>query len=136
MADAYFSARFEDCFDLGSALSPEDVQVRQPIRKFVDAWVRPYAGQWWLEEKFPQDLVARLAQLGVFGPTLLEEVGGPGLSPISYGLMMQECRWSSGTTPESPWKSPEWDGICWEATEGGDHDMGGRSNALERYYHY
>ncbi len=90
MAAAYSPARFEDYFDLDNALSPEDLQVRQTMRKFVDSRVRPYAGQWWQEGKFPQDLVAPLAQLGVFGPTLPEEFGGAGLSPTSYGLIMQE----------------------------------------------
>lgn len=90
MGDSYSSGRFDDYFDLDNALSPEDLQVRQTIRKFVDTHVRPYAGQWWQEGKFPQELVVSLGQLGVFGPTLPEEFGGAGLSPIGYGLMMQE----------------------------------------------
>lgn len=90
MAEAYSPAHADDYFDLDRALQPEDLQVRQTIRQFVDSRVRPYAGQWWQEGKFPRDLVAPLAQLGVFGPTLPEEFGGAGLSPMSYGLMMQE----------------------------------------------
>ncbi len=90
MADKYVPARFDDYYDLDHALSPEDIQVRQTIRKFVDARARPFAGHWWQEGKFPRDLVEPLAQLGVFGPTLPEEFGGAGLSPFSYGLIMQE----------------------------------------------
>lgn len=90
MSNSRLPSRFEDYFDLDHALTSENIQVRQAVRRFVDMHVRPYAGEWWQEGRFPQDLIASLAELGVFGPTLPEEYGGASLSPISYGLMMQE----------------------------------------------
>jgi len=42
------------------------------------------------EMKFPKQLIPKMAELGIFGPTLPEEYGGLGLNNISYGLIMQE----------------------------------------------
>ena len=84
------SAHIDNYFGIEAQLSSEEVQVRDTVRRFVDAKVRPYAGKWWLDGIFPTDLVPQLAELGVFGPTLPEQYGGAGLSPIAYGLMMQE----------------------------------------------
>ena len=94
MAGAYSPARFDDYFDLDNALSPEGLQVRQTMRKFVDSRVRAYEGQWWQEGNFPQDLVAPLAQLGVFGPTLPEEFGGSGSH--SYQLWLNDAGTGTG----------------------------------------
>lgn len=80
----------EDYFQLDSLLSPEELTIRDSIRHFVDTEIRPYTAQWWLEGAFPVHLIGPLAELGVFGPTLPEEYGGIGLSPIGYGLVMQE----------------------------------------------
>lgn len=40
--------------------------------------------------KFPTELIPKMAELGVFGPTLPEQYGGMGISNIAYGLIMQE----------------------------------------------
>lgn len=80
----------QDFYGIDEQLTDEERQVREVVRKFVDAEIRPHAAQWWLEGVFPTHLIPRLAGLGVFGPTLPEEYGGAGLSPVGYGLMMQE----------------------------------------------
>ncbi len=84
------TSRIDDYFDLDSQLSSDEIQVRDAVRKFVDAKVRPLAGQWWQEGVFPTELIPQLAELGVFGPTLPEKYGGAELTPVAYGLMMQE----------------------------------------------
>ncbi|MCY0878818.1 MAG: acyl-CoA dehydrogenase family protein [Firmicutes bacterium] len=79
-----------DFFDLERWLSPEERQIRDAVRQFVEAEVRPHAGRWWQEGRFPSELIGPLGELGVFGPTLPEEYGGAGVSGVAYGLMMQE----------------------------------------------
>lgn len=80
----------DDYFMLNTLLTAEERTVRDTIRHFVDAEVRANAGQWWLEGSFPTHLIPRLADLGVFGAMLPEQYGGVGLSPVGYGLIMQE----------------------------------------------
>lgn len=80
----------EDYFGLEASYTSEEIQIRDAVRRFVDREIRPYVGQWWQEGTFPLALVPRLAELGIFGPTLPEEYGGASLSPVAYGLIMQE----------------------------------------------
>lgn len=77
-----------DILDLAADLTPEQRQVQQTIRRWVDEAFLPHAGQWYLEGRFPREIVPELAQLGVFGPTLPGV--GPGLDATSAGLIIQE----------------------------------------------
>jgi glutaryl-CoA dehydrogenase len=79
-----------DFFDLDASLSPEQRQIRDTIRQFVDERVLPIIDQAWLEGRFPAEIVGELAGLGVFGATLPEEYGCAGLDNVAYGLIMQE----------------------------------------------
>lgn len=83
----------EDYFGIEQLLTPDEVQVRDVVRRFVNEQILPEAGSYWLKGEFPRNLVPALASLGLFGPTLPEEYGGAGLSPIAYGLMMQELEY-------------------------------------------
>lgn len=85
-----FNPSIEDFYGLDQFLTPEEKQVRDAVRRFVEQEVRPHAGLWWQEGSFPTHLVRPLGQLGVFGPTMPEEYGGFGASGTAYGLMMQE----------------------------------------------
>ncbi|MBM4166950.1 MAG: acyl-CoA dehydrogenase, partial [Ignavibacteria bacterium] len=42
------------------------------------------------EGKFPLELVPKMAELGMFGPTLPQKYGGSELNNVAYGLMTQE----------------------------------------------
>lgn len=85
-----WSAVIEDFYGISAELSPEALQIRDAVRRFVDQEVRPNAGRWWQEGEFPTHLIPQMGELGLFGPTLPEEYGGSGASGIVYGLMMQE----------------------------------------------
>ena len=84
------SAIIEDFYGIAGQLSPDEIQIRDTVRHFVDQEVRPNAGAWWLQGVFPTQLIPKLGELGVFGPTLPEEYGGSGVTGTAYGLMMQE----------------------------------------------
>ena len=86
-------ARPGDYYDVESLYRPEERQVRDVVRRFVADRILPHAGRWWQEGHFPLELVPEMAQLGCFGPTLPEQYGGADLSPIAYGLMMQELEY-------------------------------------------
>ncbi len=79
-----------DFFNLDAFLTPEQKQIRDVVREFVDERVLPIIDDAWLEGRFPSEIVGELAGLGVFGATLPEEYGCAGLDNIAYGLCMQE----------------------------------------------
>jgi alkylation response protein AidB-like acyl-CoA dehydrogenase len=60
------------------------------VREFVDKEVLPVAGDLDRADAYPDQLVDRLRQLGVFGLTIGEEYGGLGESLLSYALVVEE----------------------------------------------
>jgi len=80
----------QDFFGIDAQLSEEERAVRDSIRRFVDERVLPIIGEYYLQGKFPKEIVPELAELGVFGANLPEEYGCAGLNNVAYGLMMQE----------------------------------------------
>src|SRR6185503_1506713 len=80
----------DDFFDIDSQLSEDERAVRDSVRRFVDDRVLPIIGKYYVEGKFPKELVPEMAELGVFGANLPEEYGCAGLNNVAYGLIMQE----------------------------------------------
>jgi len=74
-----------------TGLDAEFDMMRDHFRAFVDTKIAPHAHDWHLEDKLiPLDLIAELAQLGVFGLTIPEEYGGTGLGKIAMCLVSEE----------------------------------------------
>jgi short/branched chain acyl-CoA dehydrogenase len=73
-------------FDLGQ----EHELVRQTVRDFATQRVAPVAEELDREERFPYDLVAELADLGLMGMTIPEEYGGAGADTLSYAIAVEE----------------------------------------------
>jgi glutaryl-CoA dehydrogenase len=82
--------RDNDLFNIDAGLTEEERAVRDTVRRFVDERVLPIIGKAYVEGRFPKELLAGLAELGVFGANLPEEYGCAGLNNVSYGLIMQE----------------------------------------------
>ena len=78
-----------DYMEIDSLLSEEELMVRQTVRDFVDDEVLPIIEECNREEKFPQHLIPKMAEMGLFGATL-SDYGLPGLNNVAYGLIMQE----------------------------------------------
>ncbi len=83
-----------DYFVVEDLLSTEEKHIRDVVARFVRHTIFPQVGTLWLEGRFPRELVGQLANLGIFGATLPEKYGGSELSPIAYGLMMQELEYA------------------------------------------
>jgi glutaryl-CoA dehydrogenase len=77
-----------DTLYLDADLSDEERAVRDSVRKFVDAEVRPVIAEHWREGK-PLDLYPKLAALGLLGANL-EGYGCANMGPVAYGLAMRE----------------------------------------------
>ena len=79
-----------DYYLLDELLSDEHKMVRDATRDWVKRSVSPIIEDYAQRAAFPEHLVKEMGEVGLFGPYILEEYGGPGLDHISYGLMMQE----------------------------------------------
>src|SRR5437762_11086584 len=75
--------------EIDSLFSEEELMVRQTVRDFVDDEVLPIIEECNREEKFPQHLIPKMAEMGLFGATI-SDYGLPGLNHVAYGLIMQE----------------------------------------------
>jgi len=65
-------------------------QVRDMARQFADDVVRPVAEELDREERFPAEIYEQMAELGLFGICVPEEMGGPGFDTVTYALVMEE----------------------------------------------
>jgi butyryl-CoA dehydrogenase len=72
------------------SLSDHQKLIRDTVRQFMEAEVRPSVTQRDRQEKFPADEIRKLAALGCCGMMVPETWGGPGLDTISYVLMLEE----------------------------------------------
>ncbi len=79
-----------DFYGLDDLLTEEQRLVRDTVRDFVSAEVIPIIAGHARQGTFPLELVPKLAELGVLGPTLPEEYGCAALDDVSYGLICQE----------------------------------------------
>jgi glutaryl-CoA dehydrogenase len=79
-----------DYYNLDDLYSDEEKTIRDTVKDFVDNEVMPIIEKYNQEMKFPTQLIPKMGELGLFGPTLPVEYGGMGINNISYGLIMQE----------------------------------------------
>jgi glutaryl-CoA dehydrogenase len=79
-----------DFYEIDDLLTEEHKMIRSAVRDFVKREISPIIEDAAQRCVFPEHIVKRFGDLGVFGPTIPIEYGGQGLDYISYGLMMQE----------------------------------------------
>jgi len=72
-------------------------QVLDTVRRFVEREVIPVASKYEHADEYPQPLVDRMRELGLFGATIPGEYGGLGLDYGTYAMIVEElCRgWMS-----------------------------------------
>jgi short/branched chain acyl-CoA dehydrogenase len=71
-------------------LSDEHELIRRTVREFAEERIAPVAEELDREHRFPYELVAELAELGLMGIPLPEEFGGAGGDTLSYALAIEE----------------------------------------------
>ena len=72
------------------SLNDHQKLIRDTVRQFMDAEVRPTVKQRDREERFPAEEIKKLADLGCCGMMTPEDWGAPGLDTLSYVLMIEE----------------------------------------------
>jgi len=71
-------------------LSEEHELLRRTVRKFAEERIAPVAEELDREHRFPYEIVAELAELGLMGIPIPEEYGGGGGDTLSYTLAIEE----------------------------------------------
>jgi alkylation response protein AidB-like acyl-CoA dehydrogenase len=71
-------------------LPEEHELLRSTVREFAEERIAPVAEELDREHRFPYDLVAELAELGLMGIPIPEEHGGGGGDTLSYAIAIEE----------------------------------------------
>jgi len=71
-------------------LSEEHELIRRTVREFAQERIAPVAEELDREHRFPYDLVADMAELGLMGIPIPEEWGGAGGDTLSYAIAIEE----------------------------------------------
>ncbi len=64
--------------------------LRHTVRDFAAAEIAPYSRRWDEEERFPTELVPKLAALGLWGLRVPEEHGGAGMTTQEVAIVIEE----------------------------------------------
>lgn len=64
--------------------------LRQSVRAFARAEIAPHAQGWDREERFPVEIVPKLAAMGLLGIRIPPEYGGSGMDTLAYAICIEE----------------------------------------------
>lgn len=83
---------YEGCTSFGNAgLDEEYGMIADQFRKFIDEKVVPFAHGWHMrDELIPIEIVQEIADLGVFGLTIPENLGGLGMGKLAMCVVTEE----------------------------------------------
>jgi alkylation response protein AidB-like acyl-CoA dehydrogenase len=70
--------------------SEQHALLRKSVREFARAEIAPHAQLWDKQERFPTELVPKLAKMGLLGIRIPEKYGGSGMDIMSYAICVEE----------------------------------------------
>ncbi|HJV66649.1 MAG TPA: acyl-CoA dehydrogenase [Geomonas sp.] len=71
-------------------LSQDHKVLRDSVREFVEKEIKPLAIKIDEEHRIPEDLVAKMSEMGLMGSYIPEEYEGAGLDMLSYSIVVEE----------------------------------------------
>ena len=71
-------------------LTDEQREIRDLVRKFAENEIAPHAERWDEETHFPREIFQPIAELGLAGMVIPEELGGSQLSRLTGALIYEE----------------------------------------------
>ena len=76
---------------MAETISNEDQEalILDTLEKFLEKDVAPYAQELEAEDKYPEDIVGKMKELGLFGSIIETQYGGLGLSASTYAKMIE-----------------------------------------------
>jgi len=84
------SFNWEDPLLLDQQLTEEERMVRDAARAYCQEKLQPRVLEAFRHEKTDPSIFREMGALGLLGPTIPAEYGGPGLGYVSYGLIARE----------------------------------------------
>lgn len=66
----------------------EEAALIDAIQKWVDKEVRPVVQKYDHDDLWPEDIVAQMTEMGLFGATISQQYGGLGLSAVTYAKIV------------------------------------------------
>ena len=72
------------------ALSDEQQQIREEVRRFAENEIEPVASEYDQEEKYPHDIMDKAAEMGLLGAHIPLEYGGAGYSNLESAIITEE----------------------------------------------
>lgn len=80
----------QDLFLLDNLLSKDEKKIRDRVQQFITKDALPLIPQAFENAQFPQQLIPKMAELGLLGMTLPKNYGGGEKNYVMYGLACQE----------------------------------------------
>jgi len=71
-------------------LSDDQHILRRSVREFAEAEIGPHVMEWDEAQHFPQELLPKMASLGLMGIQFPEELGGAAMSSVDYCICIEE----------------------------------------------
>src|SRR6202142_3449332 len=71
-------------------LTEEQRMLRETARDFAQREVAPKAAELDKSARWPSEILAKMAELGLLGVAIPQEYGGAGMDTLSYALAMEE----------------------------------------------
>jgi short-chain 2-methylacyl-CoA dehydrogenase len=85
-------------FGMDFDLTDEQKAIQSLAREFAQEEVKPRAEEMDREERFPYELIGKMAELGFMGLPFPEEYGGAGADTVSYALAVMEIARADAST--------------------------------------
>jgi alkylation response protein AidB-like acyl-CoA dehydrogenase len=68
----------------------EEAALLDAIQKWIDKEVKPVVQKYDHDDIWPEEIVAQMAQMGLFGATIGQQYGGLGLSAVTYAKIVAQ----------------------------------------------
>jgi len=72
------------------SLTDDQREIQALAREFARAEIEPHAAEWDRDRRFPTEVYEKLAELGLLGVCIPEELGGAGADFLAYILVLEE----------------------------------------------
>src|SRR5919109_3638579 len=80
-------------------LTEEQRLLKETIRDFAETQIAPGAAERDDAARFPNELIPKMAELGLFGIMIPQEYGGAGLDAVSAARILEELAPGDGAVP-------------------------------------
>jgi glutaryl-CoA dehydrogenase len=82
--------KWDDPFLLEDQLSEDEKLIRDSAHAYCQEKLQPRVMKAFRDETFDREIMNEMGEMGLLGPTIPEEFGGPGVNHVAYGLISRE----------------------------------------------